>query len=705
MLLAPNAGIQTVTPLMFGAVGDGVADDTAALQRAIDWVMYGPIVNGGLTNQPNIGRLYIPMHGYKYKITDTLQVGYGFDFRSILIEGDWKYPYQSGTILAGIIPTFNDRPAINVQGGRNVTLRRICVTGVNYQWLSANYNSITNRTAIANFYGPNVSASNNSRYAPYCGISIDAYSGPQPTPHYPNVSYPVWTGVVTQYNKATSSQVVIEECSIAGFVVGFIQQPGNVPNASNGDFVTIRDCDISFNVVNYAICNTDARNNNIYNSRLHFCYTAIDSITYGPQLGNMLSYISGSSFDDSTYVFNINLGIGAESLCPSLTLDNCYMENSYSFGTIYTTGTGYGGILFNGGQFGFSVKSSELSPAYVMDGGGVCFATFNNTDLSGGFGMFNMNCVLEANNLNISNLVQSAYIQTSPSGRLARSYSTCLFAPKSRRMNVFALNYWSYTGNNYPGNYDSEDFNPFIGAGEADGTALGVPIPWFVNQLSYNRSRYPMSNVPALVCNRVTYNLSAVSQSGNETTFTVNTGFVTDVMGDNTETPFSINNGDLMVDNTTGYMYYIKSNSISGSGGAQTITIVARQLTGIFSADGVTWVASATPATNVGNLTFHNARRFYINAKYRVLFTATNGSANTTAVKMGIETNPLTFSYTPMRANDYLISSTLSELAGESIFSRAKCSSVNVSTGAMTFSTNARRAFIGDAPLCIKGAV
>ena len=149
----------------FGAVGDGIIDDTVAIQAAINYSAYTP-------NAPK--NVFMPSG--KYKITDTIQIGYGtgsIPYVYITFEGETSYGNQGSLPLTGLFPTFNDRPAINVQGGRRVAIKNISLTGVNYVWANANSINIPDRLNVNDWYGPNISASNNTRYAPYVGICID----------------------------------------------------------------------------------------------------------------------------------------------------------------------------------------------------------------------------------------------------------------------------------------------------------------------------------------------------------------------------------------------------------------------------------------------------------------------------------------------------------------------------------------------------
>ena len=105
----------------FGATGDGVTDDTAAIQAAIDYVMY--------TVQSNGGRVWMPAG--TYKTTDCLHLGYGTSYRSVVLEGE-GYNYRGERQFCGttIKPTFSDRPAINIQGARGTVVRSLSIIGL-----------------------------------------------------------------------------------------------------------------------------------------------------------------------------------------------------------------------------------------------------------------------------------------------------------------------------------------------------------------------------------------------------------------------------------------------------------------------------------------------------------------------------------------------------------------------------------------------
>lgn len=694
---------DTVNVKDFGAVGDGVADDTAAIQAAIDYAIY---FSSGSYSAFSAGmKVFLP-HG-KYKTTDTLHLGYGVSsFTSIVFEGECQYGDSGGVTLSGIYPTFNDRPAINVQGGRYVTIRRVTVVGVNSTWLKANYfTTINDRSAVANWYGPNISAANNTRYAPYCGICIDAYSGPTPANPYPAVNYPAFLGTVSQYNKFFSSVTTLDEVSVQGFVVGLMVQPGDMPSASQGDFVTVRDSNLSFNVVNYADGHADARNPNIYNTRLDFAHTAIDGRTYGAQVGQLSVNVNGSSFDQVYRALNIDLNGSTVQGSYSANLNSCYGEGLNGLGIACVAGSISGavaaGITLTECKFSFLVKSAEYSPTHILSAPGADIF-LRNIVFQGAYSFYNFDGNLSVDGITTTKPFADVFSPaTGQANKVAKSYTCNIFAPKSYNVRANPNEFFTYFGYAITNlRADSNNFPIDLDTVSPAGTGYGYPIPWFVQNMTYGTTQYPVSNVAPLVLNRATYNLSAVSLSDNQYTFTCDNAFITDAVGANTDAPFYVGKGDIVVDSVSGHVYAVISVSFSGTGPGTTMTATIRQLNNV-RWSGSAWVAGGSLSSNTGTLTFYNARRVYP-SPYRVNFTATAASGNFNLKICGDEAN-VNFMTLPVEVDDYLISSAKSQSAVDSVFPKfSKVTVSNPNTGAITVNQNARRSYYGETPLFVK---
>ena len=105
----------------FGAKGDGVTDDTAAIQAAVDYAL-------------SHGRYTVWMPDGTYITSDTIQLGYGLSpnqFTSIGLSGTGGWPlgqFGAGVAPPTVIqPTFRDRPVINIQGGRGSSVKNISI--------------------------------------------------------------------------------------------------------------------------------------------------------------------------------------------------------------------------------------------------------------------------------------------------------------------------------------------------------------------------------------------------------------------------------------------------------------------------------------------------------------------------------------------------------------------------------------------------
>ena len=312
---------ESVSVKDFGAVGDGITDDTAAIQNAINYAMY--------LATPKIGIVRIPSG--KYLISDSIQLGYGTSFRSIRFIGDGIA--ENGEANFGgttILTNFGDRPALVIQGGFNSGIEGMTILGVNESFVVTNklgqYDCNIDDTIETNWLGSNLGANANNRYAMYCGIAVDPYCGSQPSPSYPAVTYPSFLGSVSQYNKALSTAPRIRNVQIYGFVAGIAVQPCNYDG--NGDFTTIENCCFQYNVYGVSIGNSQSRTVSISACQFGQQYVGLSAITVGKEIGYFGGDVNSCSFGNIIYIAQIIGGFGG------ITFTACYCENTWSLGQL-----------------------------------------------------------------------------------------------------------------------------------------------------------------------------------------------------------------------------------------------------------------------------------------------------------------------------------------------------------------------------------
>jgi hypothetical protein len=344
---------ETISVKDFGAVGDGVADDTAAIQAAIDYAMYR---NQSLpTFTPVVSSVFMPTG--KYRITNTIHLGYGVLFASVHLRGDGRRYRGEDWRFGGtaIIADFNDRPAIAIQGGRDNSVQALTIRGKNFDWVFNNKLATFGETPLvddlieANWVDPSFPASASSRYAPYCAIAIDPYSGPRPAVSYPDVNYPSWSGFTTQYNRAPSSDITLRDIEIAGFVVGVAIQPCDFD--TTGDFVKIDTA--GFEACQYAVSigNSQSRDVLMDNCKCQFNYCGVTTSKHGRRNGLPSIDIRNSSFN-----FGIMCAlIGNMAVGTNVSFRNVYTESLWMIGTFSGPGEWQGSVGFSECDFRFDL--------------------------------------------------------------------------------------------------------------------------------------------------------------------------------------------------------------------------------------------------------------------------------------------------------------------------------------------------------------
>jgi hypothetical protein len=600
----------------FGAVGDGTTDDVVALQNAIDYAMY-----------QGKCKLYIPAG--TYLISKTLQVGYGASggtvtgpYTGVEIEGDgvcWRGQdeYFAGTTITA---NFSNAPAINFQGVRHTVLRGLSIIGLNYDWISSqalgDLNPDIPDLAVSAWIDPALNANANSRYAPYAGICVDGYSGAQPTPAYPSVTYPSFLGTQTQYNKVSSSGIILDNVYIGGFVVGIVTQPSGYD--MQGEFVRMQNSEIEFCAYGVSISQTQARNFGITDCNFADVHTCLTTITNGAQNGKPCFVVRATEFDRCIQLITATSQLGGPTV-----FEGCYAETLYTLGSYGSGGQVTDCLNMIGCNWNFDKQQTAGAPRAFIVGNANSIVNMQGCYMAGFVG----NPVFEVKQMNFSDgylylsawgpyrnggtggavPVYNAYplqslglINTGPNSQLNASYQFIgydLTTGNSLGGDVLLNSNYSYSSRTAL-IYRNSDTIYSAATVTAFGHDLGVMNPLGQYDYIINPSAYTIS----LIGRTATITLS--SAFGNEDLYNVR-GF---------------NPGDVLtyVDaNGLLYFFYIR---------ARTLGVVTAELQNGFDDNG----DCLATLTNTGFI-YSSIGRCYLNSNWQQ-GTFTSGSANITNI-------------------------------------------------------------------------
>lgn len=252
--------IVNVLGLSFGVKGDGVTDDTNALNAAFAF---------GANN--NVG-IYMPAG--RYKITSTLYATpQGSNQKSCHIIGAGRgfSSSQSQTIIDAT--SLTNVPAMVIQRGYGCYLGHFLILGGNVAPV-AFYSSVEQMLYGAAWVTPGL---RDSRYSPHCGISIDGGVGSTP----PDGGYPGFTYLGSA---AGSSDIVLDNIAIWDFVVGIMNN--SEVDTLQGDDIRIINPQILFCKVPIAFGQGQSDSNTLWGGNLGFCRTCVDMLEYGQQQGH-----------------------------------------------------------------------------------------------------------------------------------------------------------------------------------------------------------------------------------------------------------------------------------------------------------------------------------------------------------------------------------------------------------------------------------
>jgi hypothetical protein len=271
-----------------------------------------------------------------------------------------------------LIANFSNQPCLNIQAGRGVIVRDIAFKGLLRPWIESHHlcesadfspqvDPTIDDTVAANWWDPGLAASGDSRYAPYAAITIDAYRGTQPATHYPDITFPAFTGISSQYNKGASSATRIENISIIGFNTGIAVQPCN--GDGNGDFTQVSNAFIEMCKWGVSVGNTQSRDVNLSNIRFNQVYCCLTDNTHGVQEGKFSGELSDISAGACIQIFNFT----TTAYAGPLLFSSFYGEALWRIGDINANASSENSVIFVAGEFNFGLQNTRRGvPATVL---------------------------------------------------------------------------------------------------------------------------------------------------------------------------------------------------------------------------------------------------------------------------------------------------------------------------------------------------
>ena len=290
----------------------GTGDQTSSLQDAIDAGIY-------------TYKVPVKVQAGSFEITHA-HISYGDTFRSGELHGAGrKYRGEDNFTGTALVGTNYLVPMVNFQGSRNSAITNMTLVGPAKDVL-LNYYEVAGKNDrelldIDNWYAALTAGGftdNNRTNSPSAGVTIGAYSDPEPATPYDDVVYPSYGGS-GQYNKSLDSAVRIQDVMFYGHENGVVVGPNN--NQQN-DFVRLRDVAFDHCVVCLSVGGDQARSTTLNTVDANRCHTLVATNKHGPQDGRIDALFMNTVVGNMAQIWDR----GVASSGGTITFSNMYAE-------------------------------------------------------------------------------------------------------------------------------------------------------------------------------------------------------------------------------------------------------------------------------------------------------------------------------------------------------------------------------------------
>jgi hypothetical protein len=368
---AIRAGAGFINAADFGVVGNGTVDDIIALQAAVDYAAYD------VTAPSKI--VLIPAN-FTCKISGTLHLGYGDSsfgnngYSTVVLYSPSTASYDANFKGAKIIPTFDNAPAINIQGGLRSAVIGIYIEGKNKVLEGYEYPRMITESWYTRYSdnggadGRMTSPANvvDGTRRGHMGITIDYASASvadatEPWPVAPPYGY----------GKQKSSGIKILDNTIKFFVTAICCHPSDTAAGSgdsNGDFLEIRGNIIKQNKYSISVGNTQSRLVNIIDNQIDYFWKGIVTGIHGRQKGRV-NYVALNHFSGNQIFDLIDLSING----PCKVVSN-KTESAIKIGRFNGGGSSAAAPVLDSNDFDLGhIDAATLQTDYILEADNITF--------------------------------------------------------------------------------------------------------------------------------------------------------------------------------------------------------------------------------------------------------------------------------------------------------------------------------------------